>query len=794
MQRAFNQDGMDDPFGIPFAKGVTQTSRTLGPSFLLPAYEIANQLNRVTDDDPNTKFNFKPYEGQTFGGVAGRAALNAATGGLIGPLSALLNQLGIENKLAPQYGWTEKAKQDATKNSLLDQQEREAFVEDPINETNRATGQVALGMISAGANNAIKGMSLIPRVANRFAMSSAQGILGADKNKGQDPLLGGLTSGVFGVVGGEVGDLLSGQNINYDKLKSTEDIKKLPKRQQSLLFKQVKTSGMMNTELSNEQNILSYLNNRDLTGKTPQNTLFKMQSEIDKQKANKLGAIKDSPRVSTQYIDPVKEAALDQLSKENGMSKKAVLKTKAWTEISDWLEEGNFEAESIDAAVSKWQKNARTMSGDVKSPNNATVYSVFANAMKDTLRGKSPVSGNIAEKIPAVGDYDEAVSKLNDLKGFEDQFSKAIQSSSKKSANTGVNVRAGITGPKINTSRLGQFLTGAKTDVANAFETGLSGSPASQLLGTLAPQIGARTGDAITPSVGNVENPVSSTNPMQSSQSMEPAQGGQSGLGGMQQGVPFGQEQNGQEQSGNAFSNLINQQFSQQQAPKYDIEKLQGDLMNRVLSGSMSQSEAQYIIEQVQQMNGGQDITTQINQLAQTDPGQASALLGQALLSGTIDPATANAYSKLLGLDGSGDSDYNDQLVRAVDQLDKLYNYDTNGEEDSISLGKKSAGISGLYNKANTLGKTSFNQDFNDRIKAYEQMRSAAAGIINKAGEAGVLNAGEYERMMLNMPDQYTTKTVADQWFRDIKSMLAGDLALGGSTDTTQDQYDAWMR
>ena len=648
LQRAFNKTGLDDPFLIALAKGITQPARTLGASALLPAYELSNQLNRVTDGNPETKWNYNPLGNQSFGGALGRNALSGLTGGGSSIVSALLNQLGAENRLAPQYNWTPEARQMATQNSLLDTQERQGFVESPENATNRMVGQVGVGLASAGLAPAIKAMSFVPRAASRFALGFPQGVLGADKTKGQNPLLGGLFAGTTSVGAGELGDLLSGQNIDYSKLKNIEDINKLPKRQKSLLFRQAKTSGFYNSDLSDEKNILTFLNNRDLAGKIPQESLYNIESEIGKQKGNRKGSLKKMPGLSSNVVDPVKDDVLSRLSKESGMSQDIVRGTSAWREISSWLDEGNFDADSIDKAVASWQKNARTLSGNVKSNNDSAVYQTFAASLKDALRGKSPVSGKIAQKIPAIGNFDESVSSLDKLFGFQDEFSKSITRASAKSGKASIPFPGMLGGPRIPVSKIGQGLMRANSTRANVAEKGLSSGPASQFLGNIASMGGARFADAISPALG-VPSQLDQGSGLQGQTPEGLGQGGAT-----QQEVSQGDSFDLGSLPGWGSLDTLGQSASQsgpQQTQQYDMQRLQQDLMGAVLAGQISPTEAQYVLQSMQGLGGGSSITAQINQLAQTDPQQASALLGQAVLSGQIDPTTAKAYTDLLGLD-----------------------------------------------------------------------------------------------------------------------------------------------
>jgi hypothetical protein len=137
----------------------------------------------------------------------------------------------------------------------------------------------------------------------------------------------------------------------------------------------------------------------------------------------------------------------------------------------------------------------------------------------------------------------------------------------------------------------------------------------------------------------------------------------------------------------------------------------------------------------------------------------------EAVLNGQISTSEADWLMKTLGPQASETS----TLETAIDELERLYGA---GTEQSLSRGTKSTGIGGLVSGGVAKGKTLFDQEFADRKAAYDQQRAIAVGIINKAREAGVLNEGEYEVMIQNMPNEYTTEKVAQDWFKNVRRML----------------------
>ena len=114
----------------------------------------------------------------------------------------------------------------------------------------------------------------------------------------------------------------------------------------------------------------------------------------------------------------------------------------------------------------------------------------------------------------------------------------------------------------------------------------------------------------------------------------------------------------------------------QQEGGQFDMQKLQMDLLQAVMSGQISPTQADYLMQSMQSAMGGQSITDQISELAQTDPQQAQQLLGQGVLSGQIDPTTAKTYASLLGLGGadasSGDFINAQSGLNAINQIESI--------------------------------------------------------------------------------------------------------------------------
>lgn len=106
----------------------------------------------------------------------------------------------------------------------------------------------------------------------------------------------------------------------------------------------------------------------------------------------------------------------------------------------------------------------------------------------------------------------------------------------------------------------------------------------------------------------------------------------------------------------------------------------------------------------------------------------------------------------------------------SIDMMEQLY---APGTDKSLSMGKNTVGLAGLTGKAGVEIKKQTDQDYADRLNSYKTQMALVAGAINQAASAGVLNGGEYERLAMNsFPNEYTSETVAKNWFANARKVL----------------------
>lgn len=184
------------------------------------------------------------------------------------------------------------------------------------------------------------------------------------------------------------------------------------------------------------------------------------------------------------------------------------------------------------------------------------------------------------------------------------------------------------------------------------------------------------------------------------------------------------------------------------------------------------------------QNNGDQQVdhTTTISQPEQTVTGYSVEQLGKALTAAQLagDTAAVKELKMLYELESNYQAKQkksatatkaerlNSVLEKSIDSMQKLYFADGG----SLSAGSTTTGVGGIVAKGKQAAKKALSQDFSDRLVSYNQMKTLAIGVINKAREAGVLNAGEFEQMMAATPNEQTSEKVAKQWFKNVKDLL----------------------
>ena len=205
------------------------------------------------------------------------------------------------------------------------------------------------------------------------------------------------------------------------------------------------------------------------------------------------------------------------------------------------------------------------------------------------------------------------------------------------------------------------------------------------------------------------------------------------------------------------------QQGAEQVSPGIQASS-QEDLLAQLQQNGIDPAVAQ---EFTQGLTGG---TQQQQQTGQITAEMAS--MAQLLLPAKEAKKFKDAYDiQQKAQKTSSDKESEGSAVNALTQLEDLY-FGTKDDKGSLSLGEKSVGLSGLLSKAGATVKKQTDQAFVDRLQNYKQTQSFLVGVLNKARDAGVLNAGEYEVMINNMPDEYSTETQAKDYFSEVKKFL----------------------
>lgn len=187
--------------------------------------------------------------------------------------------------------------------------------------------------------------------------------------------------------------------------------------------------------------------------------------------------------------------------------------------------------------------------------------------------------------------------------------------------------------------------------------------------------------------------------------------------------------------------------------------------------------------EQTGSMDGSYN-NLQTPQTGQTQQGITDQQLMMLILS---DPKNASLYEKIAELSKGGSGGDMEPALVALNQLENLY-FD-NGSGKDLSIGNKSVGVRGAVARVGRATQKTLNQEYVDRLNTYNTTKSFLIGVLNKAREAGVLNEGEYQTMVENMPNEYSTKVQAQNYFNEIRKYL--QTKGGGTTTSTPSPYEA---
>lgn len=153
------------------------------------------------------------------------------------------------------------------------------------------------------------------------------------------------------------------------------------------------------------------------------------------------------------------------------------------------------------------------------------------------------------------------------------------------------------------------------------------------------------------------------------------------------------------------------------------------------------------------------------------DPQQLKQILAMGVLSGDIDASTAKFLIDTLLGEGSQSTAQKEQqqLDQTIAELERLYGA---GTDQSLASGSGLAGIGKTLFGAKQDVRKGVDSDFNTRLTSYKQQTSLAAGILNQLRGAGTLNEGEFQVMIQNMPNEYSTEEEARAWFDNTKRLL----------------------
>jgi hypothetical protein len=380
-------------------------------------------------------------------------------------------------------------------------------------------------------------------------------------------------------------------------------------------------------------------------GANVQRQLDKGAQKADEFTQKKLGALRTMQepieRARSQAVTAFEDAIDSQLNPKQLRSQ------PLYDDILQKLGNANTPQELDDIAVAAGNE-VRTMGGQY-NPEGTDTKKILDSARKGVVKTLGEVSD----------DYSAAKKGLHQVLGRikgKEMINEAYKAN--KAISSPLTFQAEIPGvPRGVFSTAGNIVGGIESGIGK-----LLGSDATQ-------NLLARGGTELAARMGAGQTLQEQVTPQDLPAVQEPTgQGAPSGMIDQGMGGAPGQAGFGGPSGGGIIETALMERGlvpQKQQQQGIDMEKVSMDLMQAVLAGQISPTQAQYAMQTLQSQYGGPDITGQINQLAQSNPEQAQALLGEAVLSGQIDPTVAKTYSGLLGFGDGSAGGYSQDVLNA---------------------------------------------------------------------------------------------------------------------------------
>lgn len=422
-------------------------------------------------------------------------------------------------------------------NPFFTQREEAEYAKDPtIFGAKQAIGLGSF-LLPAGAAKGVTGMKAVGQAAGRGVLPGAMGGV-AFSEEGKElggALTGGLTGGLFAGALQGIGEVArgiksakidkSGMSTYLDDIDDVTKVAKLPKKAKSALKSLSESAGFNDPSLSESKNILNYIKNRQLAGKTPGQTLENMTQEFARASQLKQEGLEEIGGLSRSYLEQAQNN-FDDAIRYKGLSldKEG---TGVYNDIRKTFLTGPQDAKSLDDILMKWNEAGRNAKGAQKMGLTG-LYADASKSLRDVLRTTNPG-----------GKYDIALKQLSQILGLDDEGVVAAASSAAEKA--GINLpmfqNAGVYGTDIKTPFISNTISKARAGLAEGQLQRALGTQATQ--GTQAmPQLlqniisgGQRLAPAISGLIGGqTSQPAQTSQPIQPSQYQAPQQQGVNAL------------------------------------------------------------------------------------------------------------------------------------------------------------------------------------------------------------------------------------------------------------------------
>lgn len=456
-------------------------------------------------------------------------------------------------------------------NPFFTQREEAEYAKDPT--IFGAKQAIGLGsyLLPVGAAKGVTGLKAVGQAAGRGILPGAMGGV-AFSEEGKElrgALTGGLTGGLFAGALQGVGEIgrgiksakidKSGMSTYLDDIDDVTKVAKLPKKAKSALKSLSESAGFNDPSLSESKNILNYIKNRQLAGKTPGQTLENMTQEFARASQLKQEGLEEIGGLSRSYLEQAQNN-FDDAIRYKGLSldKEG---TGVYNDIRKTFLTGPQDAKSLDDILMKWNEAGRNAKGAQKMGLSG-LYADASKSLRDVLRTTNPG-----------GKYDIALKQLSQILGLDDEGVVAAASSAAEK--TGINLpmfqNAGVYGTDIKTPFISNTISKARA--------GLAEGQLQRALGTQATQ-------------GTQAMPQLLQNIISGGQRLTPAVAGLTG--GSQGQQPQGQQ--------------IQQQLPQG-VDSQGVSALNLMLAQEVLSGNISATEANAVLSLLGMDQGGGELS-----------------------------------------------------------------------------------------------------------------------------------------------------------------------------------------